>query len=74
MRVVFLRRARADLTRLRKFLEPHGEALAARTYDLLFEAARSLAEYPERGQPRLGRPTGSSSCHWAAAAMSFATG
>ncbi len=51
MRVVFLPRARTDLIRLRKFLEPHGEALAARSYDLLFEAALSLADYPDRGQP-----------------------
>jgi plasmid stabilization system protein ParE len=51
MQVVFLRRARADLLRLRQFLEPHGEALAARAYDTLFAAARSLADLPERGHP-----------------------
>ena len=51
MQVVFLRRARADLLRLRQFLEPHGDALAQRSYDTLFSAARSLAEMPERGHP-----------------------
>lgn len=51
MQVVFLPRARGDLLRLRQFLEPHGAALAERSFDLLFAAARSLAEQPERGHP-----------------------
>lgn len=51
MQIVFLPRACANLLRLRKSLEPHDEALAARSYDLLFSAARSLGEMPERGHP-----------------------
>jgi plasmid stabilization system protein ParE len=49
VQVVFLKRARADLIRLRAFLEPHGDPLAERAFDLLFTAALSLAEMPERG-------------------------
>jgi plasmid stabilization system protein ParE len=51
VRVVFLERARADLIRLRKFLEPHGEALAGRVLDALLSAAQSLEDMPERGHP-----------------------
>lgn len=51
MQVVFLKRARDDLLRLRQFLEPHGDALAERSCDTLFSAARSLSEMPERGHP-----------------------
>ena len=50
MRVVYLKRARADMIRLRQFLEPHGPA-AERAYDTLFTAARSLSDMPERGRP-----------------------
>lgn len=56
MRVVFLPRARADLLRLREFLKPHDEALAARSYGLLFAAAHSLADQPERGHPAARTP------------------
>jgi plasmid stabilization system protein ParE len=51
VQVVFLRRACADLLRLRQFLEPHGEVPAARAYATLFAAAHSLADLPERGHP-----------------------
>jgi plasmid stabilization system protein ParE len=51
VQVVFLTRARADLERLRRFLEPHGASLSERSVDTLFAAARSLAELPERGRP-----------------------
>jgi plasmid stabilization system protein ParE len=51
VQVVFLTRARSDLDRLRRFLEPHGALLSGRAIDTLFAAARSLAELPERGRP-----------------------
>jgi plasmid stabilization system protein ParE len=51
VQVVFLTRARADLVRLRQFLEPHGEALSQRAVDTLFSAASSLCDLPERGRP-----------------------
>jgi plasmid stabilization system protein ParE len=51
VQVVLLTRARADLVRLRQFLQPHGEALSLRAVDALFAAARSLADLPERGRP-----------------------
>jgi plasmid stabilization system protein ParE len=56
VRVLFLKRARTDLLRLREFLEPHGEALAARAFDALFAAALSLEEMPERGHPAARPP------------------
>jgi plasmid stabilization system protein ParE len=51
VQVLFLERARADLSRLRKFLEPHGEAIANRAFETLFAAAQSLEDMPERGHP-----------------------
>jgi plasmid stabilization system protein ParE len=51
VQVVLLRRARADLVRLRRFLQPHGEALSQRAVDALFGAAHSLRDFPERGRP-----------------------
>lgn len=51
MRVLCLKRARADLFRLRAFLEPHGEELAMRAFDTLFAAAQSLESMSERGHP-----------------------
>ena len=51
MQVVLLGRARADLARLRAFLQPHGDALAQRAVDVLFSAANSLRDLPERGRP-----------------------
>lgn len=51
MQIVFLTRARADFDRLRQFLAAHDEVLAQRAIDLLFTAAHSLAEMPERGRP-----------------------
>jgi plasmid stabilization system protein ParE len=51
VQVVFLSRARADLDRLRQFLQPHGEALSQRAVDTLFGAASSLSDLPERGRP-----------------------
>jgi plasmid stabilization system protein ParE len=51
VQVVFLTRARADLVRLRQFLEPHGEPLSQRAVDTLFAAAHSLRDLPERGRP-----------------------
>jgi plasmid stabilization system protein ParE len=56
VKVVFAKRARADLLRLRAFLEPQGEALAGRAFDLLFTAAQSLSEMPERGYPAVRPP------------------
>ena len=56
VKVEFLKRARADLIRLRTFLEPFGEPLAARAFDLLFAAALSFAEMPERGHPAVRTP------------------
>jgi plasmid stabilization system protein ParE len=53
VQVVFLTRARADLVRLRQFLQPHGEALSQRAIDTLFSAAHSLQDLPERGRPAL---------------------
>jgi plasmid stabilization system protein ParE len=50
VQVVLLTRARADLVRLRQFLEPHGAALSQRAVDTLFSAANSLRELPERGR------------------------
>jgi len=51
VQVVFLRRARADLDRLRQFLAPHSEQLSQRAIDTLFAAAGSLHDLPERGRP-----------------------
>jgi plasmid stabilization system protein ParE len=56
VQVVFLKRARTDLIRLRRFLEPHGEPLAVRAFDLLFTAAQSLADMPDRGNPAIRPP------------------
>ena len=41
--------ARRDLTRLRAWLEPMTPATAERAVQTLVAAARSLAEFPERG-------------------------
>jgi plasmid stabilization system protein ParE len=46
-----LKRARADLDRLRQFLESHDEGLSRRAVDILFAAAHSLADLAERGRP-----------------------
>jgi toxin ParE1/3/4 len=56
VQVRFLRRARGDLLRLRRFLEPRGEGLAARVFDLLLASAQSLEDMPERGHPAARPP------------------
>jgi len=40
-----------DLKRLHAFIEPHSPQAAARAVDTLVEAAGSLAEFPEKGEP-----------------------
>jgi plasmid stabilization system protein ParE len=51
VQVLFLKRAQADVIRLRQFLEPHGDNLARRVVQTLVRAAHSLETFPDRGRP-----------------------
>ena len=55
LKLIWLPAARADLIRLREFIEPHNPDAARRAAETLKKAANLLLEHPAIGTPLEGR-------------------